>query len=158
MLLLKRVFPGIWFGGLAIIFLVMVWGVLERRVPVPVLLAPMVMAGFGYAIMKPYFDLADEVWDAGPELLVKNKGCEVHVRLTDIGNVSYSAMQNPRRVTLILRHPTSLGKVITFLPPTKWGNWFATNPVVEDLIQRIEAAGGKRVGVNWVRHGWLRFR
>jgi hypothetical protein len=137
----KRVFPTLWFGFVAVLFLSSIVGEASgRNIPVQFLIFPVVMGGFGYFIMKNLvFDLADEVWDAGSELLVKNHGREARVGLRDVVNVSYSVATNPQRVTLTLRQPTALGKEITFAAPTTWIP-FAKSPVIEDLIQRIDAA------------------
>ena len=93
----KRVFPTVWFGFLVLMFLGSLTGVLSgRTVPAPLLIVPLVMAAFGYFLMKNLvFDLVDEVWDAGSELVVKNKGRETHVVLSDIVNVSYSVATSP---------------------------------------------------------------
>src|SRR5207244_9976745 len=99
----KRVFPIFWFSFLAIFF-VMVLSMAGRSdgPPLAVLIVPVVMAIFGYIIMKKMvFDLVDEVWDAGDELVVKDKGAEEHIPLSDIMNISYSMFTNPQRVTLM---------------------------------------------------------
>ena len=139
----KRVFPTLWFGGVALFFFAGVAGMaLGRTVPTVFLLQPVIMAAFGYFIMKNLvFDLVDEVWDAGSELVVKNKGREARVTLSDVVNVSYSVAMNPARVTLTLRQPTALGKEITFAAPTTWIP-FSKSPVIETLIQRIDIARG----------------
>jgi hypothetical protein len=139
----KRAFPTLWFGFLALFFVSTVVGMAsDRNVPIEFLLVPIVMAGFGYLLMKNLvFDLVDEVWDAGAELVVKNKGREARVLLTDVINVSYAVATSPQRVTLTLRQPTVLGKEITFAAPTSWIP-FSKSPIVEDLIQRIDAARG----------------
>ena len=139
----KRVFPVIWFGSLGLFLLVAVVGSgSQRPVLVPFLIMPILMAGFGFFIMKKLlFDLADEVWDAGSELLIKNKGLEIRIALGSIVNVNYSHLTNPQRVTLTLRQPTALGSEITFAAPTVWIP-FAKSPIIEDLIQRVDRARG----------------
>jgi hypothetical protein len=141
----KRVFPTVWFGFLALIFFSGIAGTASgRSMPVQFLIIPVLMGGFGYFLMRNLvFDLVDEVWDAGSELLVKNKGEETHVVLTDIVNVSYSVATSPQRVTLTLRQPTSLGKEITFAAPTTWIP-FAKSPIIENLIERVDMARGLR--------------
>ena len=54
-------------------------------------------------------DLVDEVWDASDALVVRNKGEEARIRLSDIINVSYSPVGSPPRVTLSLRTPGRFG-------------------------------------------------
>jgi hypothetical protein len=133
----KRIFPAIWFGMLA---LIAVTTLLAEKGPGPIgALFPVLMGLFGFLVMKKLvFDLVDEVWDAGTELLIRNKGREVHVPLTEIVNISYSPT-NPQRATLSLRQPTTLGREISFVPPTRWVP-FARSPVIDDLIQRVDAA------------------
>jgi hypothetical protein len=109
-------------------------------IPLPLLFVPVAMAAFGYFLMKNLvFDLVDEVWDAGSELLVKNKGGQARIALAEVVNVSYSVMTNPQRVSLTLRQPTVFGREITFAAPTTWIP-FAKSPAIEDLIERIDAA------------------
>jgi len=130
-----------WFGGLAIFLIVGVVGTSSGgEMPVPFLIMPLVMAAFGYFLMKNLiFDLVDEVWDVGGELLVKNKGREARIALSDIVNVSYSVATNPQRVTLTLRQSSVFGKEVTFAAPTTWIP-FAKSPIIENLIQRVDAA------------------
>jgi hypothetical protein len=139
----KRVFPILWFGFVGMFFVSSLIASLSgEAVPVQFLIFPLVMAGFGYFVMKNLvLDLVDEVWDAGSELVVKNKGSETRVLLSEIVNVSYSVATSPQRVTLTLRHPTALGKEITFVAPATWIP-FAKSPVVEKLIERIDTARG----------------
>lgn len=100
------------------------------------------MAGFGYLLMKNLlFDLADEVWDVGSHLVVKNRGAEQAVALQDVVNVSYTVASSPNRVTLTLRGATPFGKEISFAAPIVWIP-FAKSPIIEDLIRRIDVARG----------------
>ena len=139
--LTTRVFPAVWFGFLALFVVAAVAGMGGRKdFRFEFLLIPAVMAGFGYFIMKKLvFDLVDEVWDAGTELVVKNGGTEEHVRLSEIMNISYVTFTNPQRVTLSVRQPGLLGKEITFVPPARFMP-FSKSPIVDDLIQRVDAA------------------
>jgi hypothetical protein len=91
----------VWFGFLVLFFLVTVAAKSAGAdIPLPLLFGPIAMAGFGYFLMKNLvFDLVDEVWDAGSELLVKNKGRQARIALAEVVNVSYSVMTNPQRVS-----------------------------------------------------------
>jgi hypothetical protein len=137
----KRVFPVIWFGFIGISALVTVSARQTPRGPGLVPLLPLLcMAGVGFVLMKKLvFDLVDEVWDEGSSLLIKNKGYEVRVALAEIMNISHTRFVNPPRVTLSLRHSSSLGAEISFLPPMKFIH-FARSPLVDDLIRRVDAA------------------
>ena len=142
----KRVFPTVWFGFLALFFCAGVVGAASGHdVPVAFLIVPIAMAGFGYYLFKALvLDLVDEVWDAGSDLLVRNKGTETRVALRDIVNVSYSVATSPQRVTLSLRQPNALGKEISFAAPVTWIP-FARSPIIESLIQRIDTARRERL-------------
>ena len=139
--LTKRVFPTLWFGILGVIFLAGIVGTsFGRDMLVQFLIIPVAMGAFGYFLMKNLvFDLVDEVWDTGSDLLVKNKGREARIALSDIINISYSVATSPQRVTLTLRQPSGFGKEITFAAPTTWVP-FAKSRIIENLIQRVDAA------------------
>jgi hypothetical protein len=140
----KRVFPVLWFGFLAFFVLA---GLLANRRPqvaaVPMLLVPLLMTVIGYVLFRRLlFDLVDEVWDDGDALIVKNAGVEERVSLRNIINIGYSLLTNPERVTLTLREPGSLGKEITFMPLSRTFSfrWMSRNPLVDELIERVDQA------------------
>jgi len=136
----KRVFPTIWFGFLGLFVLFALFGTSSGRGP-PALffLVPVVMGIIGYVLMrKLVWDLADEVYDCGDHLLVRNSGREHHIDLSNVINVSHTSMTNPQRVTLTLREPVGERREIVFAPPANLLP-FSRNRVVDDLIQRIDA-------------------
>jgi hypothetical protein len=136
----KRVFPVMWFGFLGIFVLSAVAVRPGHDLQPVVLIIPVVMAFFGYFLMKKLvFDLVDEVWDDGAELVVKNRGQVDRIPLSNILNVSYTFVTNPQRVTLTLRNPGLLGKEITFSPPVRLVP-FSRSPIVDQLIERVDAA------------------
>ena len=137
----KRIFPVVWFVVVATFAAIMfaVPGA-KLTVPFPGLIAPIVLGVVGFVVMKKFiFDLVDEVWDAGDTLLIKWKNEEDHIPFAEIVNISYSAFTNPRRATLTLRHPGRFGKEITFCPKAK-ANFSAKNPIIDDLIERVDRA------------------
>jgi hypothetical protein len=142
----KRIFPIIWFGGLAAFtvlgLFINVRGYRPERLPFVIL--PVVMAALGYVFMKKLvFDLVDEVWDDGSALVVRNRGRDDRIALSNIINVSYSPMTNPPRVTLTLRQPSNyFGTEISFNAPVRFIP-FTKSPLVEDLIRRVDAARRK---------------
>jgi len=141
----KHVFPAIWFGFLAVFIGIALFSGAGRNPAslLPVLIAPAIIIVFGYVIMKKLvFDLADEVWDDGDSLVVKNSGQEQRIALSDIKNVSYSPFVNPPRVTLSLRRPTVFGDEITFSAPLRLVP-FSKSPVITDLIERVDQARSK---------------
>jgi hypothetical protein len=92
---------------------------------------------------KMVFNLVDQVFDVGDALLVKNGSQQEQIPLADITNISYVQMMNPPQVTLSLRQPTSFGDKVTFCAPTRFIP-FATSPVIDDLIKRVDAARNRR--------------
>jgi hypothetical protein len=116
----------------------------NQAAALPFLIMPIVMMGFGYFVMKKFiFDLVDEVWDDGDALVVKNGGQTERIALADIKNVNYAPLINPPRVTLSLRRPTIFGDQVTFCAPLRFVP-FATSPIINDLIDRIDVARQKQ--------------
>jgi hypothetical protein len=142
----KWVFPIGWFGGVLFFMAAVAIGGLRsgQYPPAPLLVLPAVMLAFGYGIMRMLvFDLVDEVLDAGDALIVRNRGREERIPLAEIVNVNYSVWVNPPRATLMLRNPGMFGSRVSFCTPFRLVP-FATSPVIDDLIQRIDAARRRR--------------
>lgn len=142
----KRVFPIFWFGFLTLFMIgptAVAWS--SGQAPQPMFfIMPIIMMVVGYAIMKKMvFNLVDQVFDVGDALLVKNGSQQEQIPLADITNISYVQMMNPPQVTLSLRQPTSFGDKVTFCAPTRFIP-FATSPVIDDLIKRVDAARNRR--------------
>ena len=94
----------------------------------------------GYFIMKKLvFDLMDQVWDSGSELLIKNRGGKVHIPLANILSINYVGYINPPRITLMLRQACRFGKEITFFPKGISFFPFSKNRIAKELIERVEA-------------------
>jgi hypothetical protein len=143
----KRVFPAIWFGFLLLFIILPLLGIRgsppHPPLPLPFFIFPIVMMIFGYFFMrKLVFDLADQVWDDGDSLLVRNRGEEQRVALADIKNVNYTPFMHPARVVLSLRRNTALGDQIAFCAPMRFVP-FSSSPVIVNLIDRIDAARQK---------------
>jgi hypothetical protein len=109
---------------------------------------PLFMAAFGFFLMKKLvWDLVDEVYDCGDFLLIRNRGEEDKVSLSNVMNVNASTHMNPPRITLRLVSPGKFGTEIPFSPLTGFTlNPFAKNKVAEDLIVRVDQARSKRAG------------
>jgi hypothetical protein len=136
----KRVFPVAWFGFLGVFVVTSVTARPGHGPQTAFLIVPVAMAVFGFFLMKKLvFDLVDEVWDDGAELVVKNRGQIDRIPLSNIVNVSYTILTNPPRVTLTLRSPGLLGREITFSPPARLLP-FSRSPIVDQLIERVDAA------------------
>lgn len=143
---MKRVFPLLWLGLIvAFVVIGLAASAHARRGTPPAVffVLPLLMILIGYAVMRRLvFDLADEVYDEGEALRVRFGGDEERIPLSDIMNVSYAGMTNPPRVTITMRTATRFGREITFAPTQRlFGPLLrTTNPIVTDLIERVDAA------------------
>ena len=138
----KRFFPLLFFGIVSLFIAFVIVGGLRsgQNPPLPVLIVPVLAAAFIYFVMKRLiFDLVDEVLDAGDALIVRNRGQEDRIALSDITNVNYTPLVSPPRVTLSLRRASVFGAEVTFCAPTRFVP-FSSSPVINELIQRIDAA------------------
>jgi hypothetical protein len=140
---LKRIFPAIWFGFLAL-FVVMAFAAdrHENKDSLSFLLMPLIMAVFGvFLFRKLVWDLVDDVSLTGDALIVRKGGIEERIRLADILNVSVTQMTNPTRISLRLRKKCWLGDEIVFMPKSEFRfNPFARNPTGEKLILLVDRA------------------
>lgn len=141
----KKGFPLLWFGFLAVFVTLALINEAFEKDPM-FLVGPIVMAVFGFFVMKKLvWDLVDEVYDCGDFLLIKNRGEEDRIPLSNIMNVSASTMMNPPRITLRLVNPGKFGNEIAFSPLTSFTfNPFAKNQVAEGLIVRVDRARTNR--------------
>ena len=136
----KRVFPCVWFGGIAVFACLAFPAVIFQGAPFPMLVVPIIMAVFGYFLMRALvFDLVDEVYLSNGELIVRNRGDEDRFLVSNILNVNASTMTNPERITLTLREPCKFGEEITFSPPQRWLP-FQRHPLAKELIQMAHSA------------------
>jgi|SRR5215470_12800747 len=138
----KRVFPIIFLGFLLLFLAIgFITGMTSGQYPpLPFFIMPVIMFVVVFFIMKKLvFDLVDEVLDAGDALVVRNGAQEERIALSEIMNVNYSPLINPPRVTLSLRRPSIFGTQVAFCAPVRFVP-FSTSPVIDELIQRIDAA------------------
>ncbi len=145
---LKNVFPVFWFGFLFLLLMLPMIGARTNiRKELGFMVVPILLAVFGSFIMKKMvWTLADEVYDCGDFLLVRNRGEEENVALSNIMNVSATTFINPPRITLRLVTPGKFGQEIAFSPIRPFTlNPAAKDPVSEDLIVRVDQARSKRV-------------
>ena len=140
---LKRVLPVLMFGLLALaVAAPLLLATRSPSFPYPVLVAPLVLAVIFYALLrKLVFDLADEVFDEGDALRVRIGEEEERIPLAEIINLSYSGITNPPRITLTLRTAGRFGREVTFSPQQRFlSPLFRSDPLVDDLIERVDAA------------------
>jgi hypothetical protein len=141
----KRVLPVIMLGfiGVFVVFGLGIGSSSGKFPPLPFFVMPIIIGTIMFFMMKKLiFDLVDEVWDAGDTLIVRNKGQEERIALSEIMNVNYSPMMNPPRVTLSLRRPSTFGDKVTFCAPSRFVP-FASSPIIDELIARVDAARGR---------------
>ena len=141
----KRVFPVLWFGFLAVFVAIALASGAALKSPV-FLAGPCLMAVLGFFLVKKLLgSLADEVYDCGDSLLIRSRGVEERVALSNIMNVSASTNMNPPRITLRLVTPGKFGPEVTFSPVARFTlNPFARNPVADDLMVRVDQARSTR--------------
>jgi len=139
--LYKRIFPIFWFGFLAVFLATSHFGGATRGNWMFVIV-PCGMAIFGFFLFRRLvWDLADEVVDGGDYLLVKFRGSEERIPLSNIMNVSSSTNLNPPRIVLRLVRPGKFGSEVAFSPQRPFTfNPFARIPIAEDLIGRVYRA------------------
>lgn len=138
----KRIFPALWFGILAVVLVGGAIATVQTGGPVAVLFIPLALIVFGYFLMKHLcWNLLDEVYDADEALVVKNKGQEDTIQFTNITNVSHAPLIAPPSITLTLRTDSKFGREIKFMAPVSL-NPFAKNPLVQELVTRIDLARG----------------
>lgn len=140
----KTLFPAAWFGFLALfIILVISSGAAEKSFML--LVIPVLMVVFGFILMKHLlWNVMDEVIDYGDYLVVKYRGQEDVIYLSNIMNVNVFTQQRPPRITLQLRIAGKFGEEVSFFPITEWNiNPFKKNKLAEELISRIDQARRK---------------
>lgn len=99
------------------------------------------MAAVGLLVAKlSLWSLADEVFDAGDSLLIRNDGSVQRIALRQIVEVDCSRFSNPTVVTLWLETPDAFGKNIKFMPNGMVFMPFGLHPVANDLRTRIQFA------------------
>jgi hypothetical protein len=142
----KRAFPLLLFG----IVVVVVTAVLQDEAAqgtLPFFAMPILLMGtvWFFVFRKLIWDLVDEVEDHGDYLIVRNRGEEERIALTNIMNISASSFINPPRVTLRLVKPGRFGSEVTFSPTKRFTlNPFARHPVVDELIERTHRARSRQ--------------
>lgn len=141
---LKKAFPVLLVGFLAIFVPIVIRR--GKQQDLVFLVFPAFMAVFAFFLMKKLvWDLADEVYDCGDSLLVKNRGQEDRVEFSNIMNVSSSMLVNPPRITLRLVNVSKFGNEISFSPARGFTlNPFAKDRVSENLMVRAWEARTRR--------------
>jgi hypothetical protein len=138
-----KIFPFFFCGICAFILALLLMNGALQKAPV-FLVAPWVMAVIGYLWWKTSLqDLDDEVDDCGDYLLVKKRGEEDTILLSNISNVDFSTDRHgsQARITLRLATPGKFGAEISFKPPPQiYLSRPARNAIAEDLRVRAHKA------------------
>ena len=114
---IKTIFPVLWFTLLGCFVAVVLAGRLYEK-DAMALIVPCMMAIGGIFYMKVYARaLVDEVYDCGDFLLVKNRGKEEAVQLSNIININTNMSVKPSRITLKLVKPGKFGAEISSARP-----------------------------------------
>lgn len=111
---MKKIIPGFFFAACAVACLV---GLFGKPVDPGLIVISVVAAVLGALLMAAtVLDLADEVFDDGSHLLVRNGRVEERIALQDIESAQLSRWGNPTRLTLRLRKSGKLGNAVIFIP------------------------------------------
>jgi hypothetical protein len=136
-----KLFPFVFYGFLAfMVVLLCIHGAVTKA---PLLLAvPCAMGVMAYSFVSTTLrDLADEVYDCGDFLLVRKRGEEDNVPLSNIMNVKFVFWKTLPRIILALDAPGKFGTEIVFAtPPQLYLGACPKNKIVEDLIVRVHQA------------------
>lgn len=90
--------------------------------------------------------LADEVFDGGDHLVVRQGGTEERVTLAEIEDVKESRfMKQPPQLELVMRHSGRFGRVITFVPTGYSFVPLTKSPLFYELTERIAVARRERL-------------
>ncbi len=137
----KRVLPALWFGGL-LYFAVNSALAGDIGAYWPFVLAPMLIAAITYfAFRALIWRLADQVIIVAGALLVRLRGQDHRIALSDVVAVSFTRFSNPSYLTLRLREGHVYGDSLYFIPRAQFTlNLFAPNKVCDTLRSAIELA------------------
>ena len=131
--------PFLFFGFLAVFtFLLVANGSYKTDPMFLVVLGVMAVIGY-FSRKKSLQNVVDEVYDCGDFLLVRKRGEEDNIPLSNVINVNYNA--RPTRITLTLATPGKFGSEISFAPPPRlFVSPYYKNEIVGDLIARTTKA------------------
>ena len=75
-------------------------------------------------------------------LHISNHRREIVVPLRDVERVTENRWESIHPVTIHLRSDTEFGSRIVFMPHRRWFAWWTSHPVVAELREAVERAGG----------------
>ena len=133
----KRVFPVLWFGFIALFvvigsYVAMTTGRIAEAAPA--VLVPLGMAAVGVFVFRKLLSgLADEVFDAGDALVVRNRGEEERVLLSNVKKRELPALRESAEDHALVAESLSL----------RGGSFFHPEGAVRGGILREERNGGR---------------
>jgi hypothetical protein len=145
----KKLAPVIWFGFYGIFAVISVaQGALVNGNALS-LIGLCAVGALGYVVMrKLVWAFVDEVFDAGEFLVVRNRGRDYEIPLTDIVAVSSSTVEDRSRICVRLMGESAagpLGTEIVFYPEAQAAGGAAdAHPVAADLSARADKARAPR--------------
>ena len=144
----KRVVPIVWAAFVVALAAITVWRLVTAASDYsPFELVPLMIVGL-IAFMWTRLvgsGLADEVFDGGDHLVVRQGGAEARVALGEIDEVKESRfMKQPPQIELVMRHPGRFGRVIAFVPTGYTFVPLTKSPLFYELTQRIAVARRER--------------
>jgi len=145
----KKIVPIVWAVFVAVLAAITVWRLLTAAAEYsPFELVPLIIVGLiGFMWTRLVASgLADEVFDGGDHLVVRQGGTEERVALAEIEDVRESRFMNqPPQIELVMRHPGRFGRVIAFVPTGYSFVPLTKSSLFYELTQRIAMARRERL-------------
>ena len=137
----RTLFPVVWFGLFALVFLVMLARRLQGEpVPTEALWSSAVPAAFSLLLFKILVSaLATEVLEAKDALLISFGKRRARIAFSSILRVSVNALVSPAIATLHLREPCEFGREVSFSPIGGVGP-LEGSALVTELQEKVRAA------------------
>ncbi|MBU3666149.1 MAG: hypothetical protein FGM15_09800 [Chthoniobacterales bacterium] len=145
----KRFGPWLWFGSLAVATLVTTIAAIRGQLdPRLAAIAPGMALVTWFYMCTFTFTMADEVWDAGDTLVIRNKGREMSVPVCRLLSARYSCIADPPRITLKFRLSALAEGHVEFIPKIVPRMFvFRAPPIAADLASRIAKEKAKRAAL-----------
>lgn len=145
----KRLGPWIWFGFLGLATLGSAVAALRGNLDPRLCAAPPAVALVTCIYMRRFaFTVADEVYDTGDALVIRNKGREITVPICRLLSAKYSCIADPPRITLAFRLSALAEARVEFIPKIVLRMFvFRAPPLAADLSARIAAEKSRRAAL-----------
>lgn len=153
----RRVFPVVWFGSLALVFVVSLARKLQGEpVPTEALWSPAAAAAFSFLLFRLFIsNLATEVLETEDALLVSFGRRRARIPFRSILRISVNVLVSPAKATLHLREPCEFGREISFSPIGGVGP-LGGSALVTELQERVRAAHASNPSIERTASSGLR--